>query len=37
MNEIKEKIGDILKEGNPISVIGAIAAVAIWAIYDLSK
>ena len=37
MDNFKNKIGDILKEGNPVAVIGAIAVIAIWAIYDLSK
>lgn len=32
-----KNIGDVLKEGKPVAVIGVIAVFAIWAIRDLSK
>ena len=32
-----KNIGDVLREGKPVAVIGVIAVVAIWAIRDLSK
>ena len=37
MDVLKESVIDVLKDGKPVAVIGLVAVVAIWAIYEVSK